>query len=181
MHVQEIIQNSPYILIRGLYSSLNVCMLSFSRRHRYMSQVYCLLSLHAHFLGLCKGLSSLLKPSHHLNTVIFYIADDSSAICNKLKVSVGRYHKFKKNFIAVWVSFTSRKTTFCIFLQIGLTKTNTIPLLFENDVGNLVWNIKWHLSWCWCSFSRFEQDNFEIWWFLKHDITELMGCWPCTF
>ena len=50
---------------------LNVCMRSFSRRHRYTSQVYRLLSLHAHSLGLCKCLSSLLKPSHHLNTVIF--------------------------------------------------------------------------------------------------------------
>ena len=71
LHVQEIMQNSSYILIRGLYSSLNVCMRSFSRRHRYTSQVYRLLSLHPHSLGLCKGLSSLLKPSNHLNTVIF--------------------------------------------------------------------------------------------------------------
>ena len=76
-----------------------------------------------------QGLSSLLKPSRHLNTVIFYISDDSSAICNKLLVSVGKYHKFKKDFIAVRVSFTSCKTTFCcIFPPIGLTKTIAIPL-----------------------------------------------------
>ena len=84
MHVQEIMQKSSYILIRGLYSSLNVCMRSFSQRHRYTSQVYRVLSLHAHSLGLCKGLSSLLLPSRYLNTVMFYISDDSSAICNIL-------------------------------------------------------------------------------------------------
>ena len=84
MHVQEIMQNSYDILIRGLYSSLNVCMRSFSRRHRYTSHVYRVLSLRAHYLGLCKGLSSLLKPSRHLNTVISYISYDSSAICNKI-------------------------------------------------------------------------------------------------
>ena len=84
MHVQEIMQNSSYIFIRGLYSSLSVCMQSFSRRQGYTSQVYRLSSLHAHSLGLCKGLSSLLKTSRHLNTVIFYIFNDSLAICNKL-------------------------------------------------------------------------------------------------
>ena len=156
MHVQEIMKNSSYILIRGLYSSINVWVRSFSRRHRYTSQVYHLLSLHANSLGLCKGLYSLLKPSRHLNTIIVYISDDSSAICNKLYVSVGKYHKFKKNFIAVRVSFTSRKNTFCgIFPPIGLTKTIAISLFFGSDIGNLVWNIKWHLSWRWCSFSRF--------------------------
>ena len=149
MHVQEIMQNSSYILIRGLYSSLNVWVRSFSRRHRYTSQVYHLiLSLHAHSLGLCKGLSSLLKPSRHLNTDIFYISDDFSASCNKLLVSVGKNHKFKNNFIPMRVSFTSRKTTFCcIFPPIGLTKSIAIPLFFESGIGNLVWNIKWHHSW----------------------------------
>ena len=72
MHMQQVMQNGSYIFIGGLYSSLKICMLSFSRRHRYTSQVYRLLSLHAHSLGLCKGLSSMLKPSRHLNTVIFF-------------------------------------------------------------------------------------------------------------
>ena len=143
MYVQEIMQNSSYILIRGLYSSLNVCMRSFSRRHRYTSQVYRLLSMHAQSFGLCKGLSSLLKPSSHLNTVIFYISDDSSAICYELYVSVGKYYKFKKNFIAVRVSFTSRKTTFCcIFPPTGLIKDIAFLLFFGINVRNLAWNIK---------------------------------------
>ena len=161
-------------------------MQSFSRRHRYTSQVYHLSSLHAHSLGLCKVLSSMLKPSRHMNTDIFYISDYFSASCNKLKVSVGKNHKFKNNFIAVRVSFTSRKTTFCcIFPPIGLTKSIASPLLFESDIGNLVWNIKWHYSWCWCSFSRFDSDNFEIWWFFKacHQWINgaLRGSGPCIF
>ena len=132
MHAQEIMPNSSYILIRGLYSSLNVCMRSFSRRHRYTSQVYRLLSVHAHSFGLCKGLSSLLRPLSHLNTVIFNISDDSSAICNKLYVSVGKYYRFKKNFIAVRVSFTSCKTRFCcIFPPTGLIKDIAILLFFR--------------------------------------------------
>ena len=46
MYVQEIIQNSSYILIRGLYSSLNVCMRSFhdvtDTRHKFIAYYPCM-------------------------------------------------------------------------------------------------------------------------------------------
>ena len=69
-------------------------------------------------------------------------------MCNKLKVTISKYHKFENNFIAARVSFTSRKTAICgIFPPIGLTKTIVIPLFFKSYVENLVWNVKWHHSW----------------------------------
>ena len=54
---------------------------------------------------------------------------------------------------------------YCIFPPIWLTKTIVIPLLFGSDVRKFAWIAKWCHPWHWCNFSRFESDNFEIWYF----------------
>ena len=89
----------------GSAAALSNHLAAFLRCHRCMSQVYHLLSWRVDSLGLFKALSSLLKPRMPLGTLsIYYMSSASPAICYRLKVSVGKYHKFKKSFIAVRVS-----------------------------------------------------------------------------
>ena len=90
---------------------------------------------HYHRMPTHWAYSKLILPcwTHacHLNTVNFYLSGASPAICYKL---FSKYQKFKKNCIAVQVSFIFHTTIFYwIFPPIGLTKTIVTPLLFGSE------------------------------------------------